>query len=212
MQTNYGELDAIEKRARASTPVIATEGASLWVQHPTPWEPGRRVLATLNIHYPHTADLAFFQAARQDTLRAVELAREALMSAKAPEPLASPRRTPTQATCYPSLVGAMLASVRRRAHASHADVAGALGMTVAAWRSIERGSPRLSLSLLARFSEYAGVEPGEVIARADGARARLEADGVVVTAMRLTSRAAQREHMVLLDAEALAEVLAERHR
>lgn len=200
------ELGEIEARALASQPIVGTDGATLLVDHPSPWETARRVIVTFNPHYPHSPDLEFFRAARPDVLRAVAIARAALAAVRAPEP--PPRPALAHATSYPALVGAVLASLRRRSLATPAEVAAVLGLREGAWRAVERGSPRLTLPLLARFGDFAGVEPGEVLARADAARARLLADGFEVRATLLSPGDARREGVILLDAEALAEVVA----
>ena len=206
------DLDAIEARATAATPVVrVTSDGRVWCVLATAFEQGERVLLTLNTHFPHVDDAAFLLAARADVLalaarvRELEAARTPLAPPAAP---VAPCRAMTLATTYPALVGATLASVRRRSLATVADLAAAMHMTAGAWRSVERGGVRLSIELLARFGEFAGADPSEFLARAGRARLALEAQGVYVSSRGITARVAFGEGLTLLDAEALAEAVA----
>lgn len=159
------------------------------------------VVCTFNENYRFDGDIEFLANARADVLNLVGMIRG--------EDARSLRQATTTATTYPALVGAALASIRRRAGATIEDAAVVLGITPSRLRSIERGAVAVDATDLRRFAAATGEEPGAIMSRADAGARLLESRGVLVLSRRMRPGDAANAGVAMLESETLAEVLVE---
>lgn len=192
------QLLEIRNRATAATAPSHVVGFRVWCASEELGDPGR-VLLTVNPNYPTDADIEFLLHARADVLRLLEM----IAGTPRAEETAAPPHHPTVATTYHAIVGATLASVRIRSGATLADVSRAVDVKTSAWRAIERGSSAVSVEFLARFAEYAGASPGDLLSRADRVRRILELRGVFVSPKRLTAPQMAADGLCAIDAASL---------
>jgi transcriptional regulator with XRE-family HTH domain len=89
------------------------------------------------------------------------------------------------ATSYPAIVGAVLVELRSRAALTQAVVARRLGLVASTWSRIENGSSALIVDQLALAAEVLGIQPGEILKRADSAHVAIAKRGVRVELERL---------------------------
>ncbi len=89
------------------------------------------------------------------------------------------------ATTYPAIVGHVLASHRSRIPATQGDIARKLGLSPSTWSRVERGEVGLTMDQLSAAASVLGVEPGQILARADHVSQTLAARGVNVERQRL---------------------------
>ena len=101
-------------------------------------------------------------------------------------------------TSYPALVGAVLASIRKKRGLKQAEVAECLGLAVSSCSRIENGLSALSVEQLSRLSERLGVLPSEVLQRADAARVRAQGMGMLVEHAQLPQAEADDKGLILL--------------
>lgn len=87
---------------------------------------------------------------------------------------------------YPSVVGAVLASMRKEQGLAQNDMAEAIGATVSTWSRIESGESALTVEQLAQAAKKMGVEPSAILRVADEKVAELRNKGVETKASRGT--------------------------
>jgi transcriptional regulator with XRE-family HTH domain len=88
------------------------------------------------------------------------------------------------ATTYPSVVGNVLAQLRKNAQCDQAQMATAVGVTQSTWSRIERGQGALTLAQLAKAATFLNISPGKILRWADQTCERFEKQGVKISSNR----------------------------
>lgn len=83
-------------------------------------------------------------------------------------------------TTYPAIIGRILARERSAQGLDQAQMAKAVGINRSSWSRIENGEAVPNAVLLDRIARVFGKTPSQILADAEGARARLEKEGVQV--------------------------------
>ena len=99
------------------------------------------------------------------------------------------KQTPIAVASYPSLVGAVLSSIRRAQGRSQAELAQALGLNVSTWSRIENGESALTVEQLALAAEFLKIEPSTILRATEEKVVELDKRGIATSVNRLNFEA-----------------------
>jgi transcriptional regulator with XRE-family HTH domain len=85
-----------------------------------------------------------------------------------------------QICCYNSVVGAVLAVMRRQESFDQRTMAGKMGLTQSTWSRIETGISQITVGQLAAAARVLHTHPAKILGLADALAANLKSGGVRV--------------------------------
>lgn len=86
---------------------------------------------------------------------------------------------------YASVVGKVIAQLRSEKGLDQVGMANAVGIGQSTWSRLENGDSALSIDQLSKVAELLGVEPSQILIKADQVVSQLKADQVSVVSDRL---------------------------
>jgi len=98
--------------------------------------------------------------------------------------------SPTPVVTYPALVGRILAQQREARGIKQGNFAAALGLSQSAYSRLESGESVLNLSQLRNAAAQLGLQPAQILGRADQYEAQLGQQGVAIVSEKQDNSAA----------------------
>lgn len=108
------------------------------------------------------------------------------------------------ATTYPTVVGAVIAQLRKEKGIKQGEFAARMKIGQSTWSRIEQGTSSLSIEQLVKAAEYLEIAPSKIVAKVDETVQRLRANGVQVANERVVTG---NTGLLLIGAAAIAAII-----